>query len=59
MLPCIPKPSSVVCCPEPLLGLKTAELLEGGGSYVGCLLGLVGTAKPAGATFQRIDGGKL
>ena len=44
------KPSSLVWCPEPLFGSKTADL------YVGCLLALIGRAKPAGATFSGIKG---
>ncbi len=56
MLPRIPNPSCLVWCSEPLLGFKVANLLNGGGSHVGCLLASVGITKPMGATSPRING---
>ena len=55
MLPLIPRPSSLAWCPESLLGFKTANLPDGG-SYVGCLPTLIGTAKPARANSPEVNG---
>jgi hypothetical protein len=56
MLHPIPKPSSLVWSPEPLLGLKVANHLEGRSSHAGCLLASVGAAELTAATFQEITG---
>ena len=51
----VPKPSSLVWYSLPLLGFKTANLIDGG-SYVGCLPTLVETAKSAGANLPESNG---
>jgi hypothetical protein len=61
MLPRIPRPSGLVWYPAPLVGSNRANLLKvslvaAAVLLAACLLALVGTTKPAGATFPGQNG---